>query len=628
MGAIGATSTIRGNATSTFGAGLQTTALNITSNSVSSTFANGIVLTGGCIEQNGLCISADSLGGANKALSNLVNVAINTSLLSDTANTDSLGSYVYPWKNIYASSTAYLSYVSSTAMDLGKLTLSTSLLPSGNNTVDIGAFGSAWKNIYASSTAFLASATTTMIEPWANNTYDLGSYGRAWNNIYSSGTLYVGSVSTTGAITLANGSAANPSINFPAGSNSGMFSGGSNNLSFALGGSALLTLNPTGAIAAQHNTHQLGAFGNTWKGVYASSTSYLTTLQAGTVSTTMITALSNNASDIGAYGRAWRNIYASSTAHIDYVSSTMITVLGTTTSTFNAGVSASALNITSATASSTFANGIVLTGGCFEQNGLCITADSLGGANKALSNLESVAINTSLLSDANNTDDLGAYGYAWKNIYASSTAFLASATTTMIEPWANNTYDLGSYGKAWKDIFVSGTVYTSSTLVGSGTAGAPTIAFANDSNSGLYSYGSDAIGFTLGGSVRAVMSGSVLNVPGGISPLASGATLTLVGKDADDAGAIGVKIANDNNLTTEGAKIVAFYSTNNTNVLRSYITWEGGLRRRYPPLMAIMPADFLLMAQPALCPLLLQFIPMVMLLPLVIFTAPVITLQI
>lgn len=40
-----------------------------------------------------------------------------------------------------------------------------------------------------------------------------------------------------------------------------------------------------------------------------------------------------------------------------------------------------------------------------------------GGANTALSNLASVAINTSLISDADNADDLGSSANAWKDVY-------------------------------------------------------------------------------------------------------------------------------------------------------------------------------------------------------------------
>lgn len=41
-----------------------------------------------------------------------------------------------------------------------------------------------------------------------------------------------------------------------------------------------------------------------------------------------------------------------------------------------------------------------------------------GGANTALSNLASVAVNTSLISDTDSTDDLGSAAVAWKDVYA------------------------------------------------------------------------------------------------------------------------------------------------------------------------------------------------------------------
>jgi hypothetical protein len=44
---------------------------------------------------------APSDSGANTALSNLASVAINTSLISDTTNTDSLGSSTVLWKDLF-----------------------------------------------------------------------------------------------------------------------------------------------------------------------------------------------------------------------------------------------------------------------------------------------------------------------------------------------------------------------------------------------------------------------------------------------------------------------------------------------------------------------------------------------
>ncbi|MSU60625.1 MAG: hypothetical protein EXS52_01770, partial [Candidatus Staskawiczbacteria bacterium] len=70
--------------------------------------------------------------GANTALSNLASVAINESLISDTDNTDDLGSASKEWKDIYIDGTAYLdaidfngTAISSTAAQLNYLASAT-----------------------------------------------------------------------------------------------------------------------------------------------------------------------------------------------------------------------------------------------------------------------------------------------------------------------------------------------------------------------------------------------------------------------------------------------------------------------------------------------------------------------
>jgi hypothetical protein len=58
------------------------------------------------------------------------------------------------------------------------------------------------------------------------------------------------------------------------------------------------------------------------------------------------------------------------------------------------------------------------------------TTGGSGGANTALSNLASVAINTSLISDADNTDDLGSSANAWKDAYMYSLKLKGSSSGT------------------------------------------------------------------------------------------------------------------------------------------------------------------------------------------------------
>ncbi len=60
---------------------------------------------------------------------------------------------------------------------------------------------------------------------------------------------------------------------------------------------------------------------------------------------------------------------------------------------------------------------------------------------------------------SNNTKDLGVFGFAWNNLFVSSTSFLNSVTSTMISPWENNVSSLGFFGNAWSDIFSSGTAW-------------------------------------------------------------------------------------------------------------------------------------------------------------------------
>ena len=57
-----------------------------------------------------------------------------------------------------------------------------------------------------------------------------------------------------------------------------------------------------------------------------------------------------------------------------------LTVQGTGTSTFIGGLQANLLNITSSTATSTFANGLNISSGCFAINGTCVTGGGGGGS--------------------------------------------------------------------------------------------------------------------------------------------------------------------------------------------------------------------------------------------------------
>jgi len=74
--------------------------------------------------------------------------------------------------------------------------------------------------------------------------------------------------------------------------------------------------------------------------------------------------------------------------------------------------------------------GYVTLSGLTLSGGVLTNPNPTPGANTALSNLASVAINTSLISDANNTDDLGSNTIGWRYGYISSGIGIGSGFTT------------------------------------------------------------------------------------------------------------------------------------------------------------------------------------------------------
>lgn len=89
-----------------------------------------------------------------------------------------------------------------------------------------------------------------------------------------------------------------------------------------------------------------------------------------------------------------------------------------------------------------------------------------GGATTALDNLASVAINTSLISDTDNTDDLGSAAKEWKDLYIDGVGYIDTVQTDLIqEDTAGNGVSID--GVTLKDggvTFTAGITGTSATL--------------------------------------------------------------------------------------------------------------------------------------------------------------------
>ena len=120
---------------------------------------------------------------------------------------------------------------------------------------------------------------------------------------------------------------------------------------------------------------------------------------------------SNFAYDMGAPAAAWRDVF---TRELDLVE----TGGGTDSITFQAPVAlGSSYTLTFPTDDGN-ANEVLTTNG---SGVLSWSAAAAAGANTALSNLAAVAINTSLVSDTNATDNLGSSSIGWQHLYLAGT---------------------------------------------------------------------------------------------------------------------------------------------------------------------------------------------------------------
>lgn len=147
-----------------------------------------------------------------------------------------------------------------------------------------------------------------------------------------------------------------------------------------------------------------------------------------------------------------------------------------------------------------------------------VAVSGVGAANQALSNLASVAINTTLASDTTNTDDIGTTLIRWKtgffatsiDISATSSQIVlgttrtvtftaptpASASRTVTFPDLSGDYSV--VGTAGTQSIAGDKTFTSAVTVPDGTAGAPGLRLTSE-NIGLYRFGANAIGVSTNG---------------------------------------------------------------------------------------------------------------------------------
>lgn len=230
-----------------------------------------------------LALEAPSGGsGANTALSNLASVAINTSLVSDTDNTDNIGSSLIKWAtgfftNLGATGTritkGWFTDIESTNIPtVNGSTLASALNLSGTNTWDqtsiVGITGTLAEFNTALTGADFATGggTVTGTSSWTNTGDQTSVTGNAWTatalqtartigtatgDVTSAGSTFDGSANNTNAYTLAT-------VN----SNVGSFGSATQSLSATVNGKGLIT-----AISAQTVTPAVGSITGLGTGV-------------------------------------------------------------------------------------------------------------------------------------------------------------------------------------------------------------------------------------------------------------------------------------------------------------------------------------------------------------------------
>jgi hypothetical protein len=411
--------------TSTFTGGMQTTLLNVTSSSASSTFANGLNLTTGCIAYNGTCLVSNAqLLAANNTWTGLntfntggiivnasstftapltlvnassTNLTISgttwfpntiNSLLATDANGKLVSTSTPTVANIIATSTT-LNSTFAGLLGVGTTTPFWSLTAASSTgpqlaLIDQSASSSIWTLRSVSNSFFLATstnlATSTVAALAFNGTTGAATFGSPSTTTFTGGIqgTYLNLNGTAATSTIANGlqvaggiatnlgSAGAPSRSFIGNLNTGIFSPASNQIAFSNNGTESARFSATGQLG-------LGTTTPFWNLSIASSTGPQLALidQSASSSIWTLRSVSNS------LFLATSTVFSTSTVAALAINGTTgaLTFGSPSTSTFNGGLNVLNFNQTGS-ASSTFAQGINLAAGCIAYNGTCLVSNA------------------------------------------------------------------------------------------------------------------------------------------------------------------------------------------------------------------------------------------------------------
>jgi len=429
---------------------------------------------------------AAAAGGANQALSNLAAVAINTTLVSDTDVTDDLGTQAIRWNNIYtksiqtgdtAADTLTLSgwdvdgatavpFFTITANNTPTAVLASSVTAttqaaSDNSTklattayADAAAAAASGANVALSNLSGVAINTTLVSD--TDNTDDLGIPATRWKNVYATNistgqtnanTLTLSGWDVDGAVSVPffTITAANtPTAVLASSVTATTQSANDNSTKIATTayadavasaaapiGATYITQTPNGSLTNEQALSALATGllkSTTGTGVVSigvSGTDYVGPATTITIAGTAAEITSSaGAQDLSA-NRTWtlslpsaltftgKTITGGSYAS---ASATSFTFTTGTIGTAVTGVTQSVNDNSTKIATTAYAD----------------TQVSTNAANKALGNLASVAINTSLLASSDNAIDLGSGTFRWRQLFGAKISTGTTSGNTLV----------------------------------------------------------------------------------------------------------------------------------------------------------------------------------------------------
>jgi hypothetical protein len=380
-------------ATSTVYTGLSTPVLSVTSSTASSTFANGINLTSGCVSINGTCLvtGVSSVSNSDGTLSiSPTSGAVTASLALGHANSwtglqqfsNASTSLFSAYGPAYFGASATSSFNSAGQLTLANLasavlgvnssgqvvatsTIGNSLLTnSGALTVSAGSGLSGGGSVALGGSTSLSLNLTN-----ANNWTGLQSFQNASSTVFSNfGIAYFGGSATSsfnsaGQLTLAGLTNSLLSVNSSGQvvATSTIGNGQLQNSSITINGTPI-ALGGSATVSAASST--LLSNNNT----FSASTTFSNLININQASTSLLTVSSNTYLNL-------LNVTGNTTL-ANATSTNFFSTVASSTNLFAQTASLGALTVGNAT--STFGNGINLSAGCFSINGTCLPTSSGG----------------------------------------------------------------------------------------------------------------------------------------------------------------------------------------------------------------------------------------------------------